>query len=701
MGLFPILRNLQRSCAALLLLHTVFAPGGAAAAQQLGASLGPGLSELHRIYMSSGAAQALSHARQRRIPLDGDRVTVVLELEPGRSVDESALVSQGVHLRSRYRQLLQVTVPMDRVPSFASNVAGLRRIRLPHRPRELIESEGVTISGAAAMQALGSNGQGVRVAVIDLGFQTLTSAIAAGELPATVVRVDCTGSNCTGTEIESTTKHGTGVAEVVHDMAPEAELYLLKVGSEVDLGNAKDYCISNGIEVINHSVAWLNVAFYDGTGIICDIANDAHGQEILWVNAAGNYAGTHYQAMMTDTDSDTRHEFATGDEALSFSATAGKTVEILMNWDAYPVTNHDYNLFLYNVDPDLNPGAAWVESSQDNQGNGPFRAPPAEYLAYTIPTTGTYYLVIRKKDNRDANLPFDVYFLNVSALEHRNTVSSLAQPADATGVLAVGAVNLSDALRGYSSRGPTNDGRTKPDVSATDGVSNLSYTTFSGTSAAAPHVAGAAALILSQDPSLTVQQLWSRLEMETKDLGVAGKDSSFGAGRTSLDADQDGLTHDDEAVYGTDPTLSDTDGDGLSDGDEVAVHGTNPALSDTDGEGLNDGDEINLYGTDPLLVDTDGDAFTDAEEILGSSDPLDDQSTPEAYKGDIAPHGIPDGEVTVADAMLALRMAAGLVSPTPTDVARGDVAPQGNPDGTIDIADALLIMRRAAGLPVN
>jgi len=43
----------------------------------------------------------------------------------------------------------------------------------------------------------------------------------------------------------------------------------------------------------------------------------------------------------------------------------------------------------------------------------------------------------------------------------------------------------------------------------------------------------------------------------------------------------------------------DTDGDGLSDSEEVDIHGTNPLVADTDGDGLNDGDEVE-YGTNPL-----------------------------------------------------------------------------------------------------
>jgi hypothetical protein len=678
------------------------------------AKVGGELSSLYKEYLREGVSGARRFSQGRHIHLEQDSVEVVLEFPEGQSVDASGTRALGGQPGHHYRNRLLAKVPLSKLSALSKGLPGLVRVRLPYYPMELVESEGVDIMGANDYHLLGRTGLGVKVAIIDLGFGQLSSAQTAGEVPTNVTTVDYTGTGIGGN------KHGTAVAEVVHDMAPDAELYLLKIDNDVDLGNAKDYCISNGIRVINHSVAWFGTGFDDGTGPICDIANNAYDNGILWVNAAGNYGNTHYQATMTDSNGDKKHEFAPGDEALSFHANAGATIEIIMDWDAYPYTYDDYDLYLYDVDPDVNPGASPKASSQNSQ-SPPFHNPPYEDLVYSAPATGTYYLVIQKKSTGDGNHPLSVFFFSASSLEYLNHESSLAQPADAAGVLAAGAVNLSDNLRGYSSRGPTNDGRIKPDVTATDGVSNYIYGTFSGTSASSPHTAGAAALLLEEAPALTVDQLMTKLESGTIDLGSGGKDNLFGAGRISLDADGDGLVHDLEIQYGTDPLVQDTDGDGLSDGDEVLQYSTDPLQADTDGDGLSDGEEvlqystdplqadtdgdglsdpneIQLYGTDPTLWDSDGDSFSDGEEIAGFSDPLNPQSVPQAGMGDIAPHGNPDGVVNVADAMLAMRIATGLVTPTSFDLARGDVYPLGNPDGVINVSDVLLIMRKAAGL---
>ncbi len=77
-----------------------------------------------------------------------------------------------------------------------------------------------------------------------------------------------------------------------------------------------------------------------------------------------------------------------------------------------------------------------------------------------------------------------------------------------------------------------------------------------------------------------------------------------------------------EVLRPEDPDAIDSDGDGLSDTEEVAL-GTDAVKADTDGDGLSDGDEVNVSMTDPLLVDSDGDGLEDGVEIDRGTDPLD------------------------------------------------------------------------------
>jgi hypothetical protein len=82
------------------------------------------------------------------------------------------------------------------------------------------------------------------------------------------------------------------------------------------------------------------------------------------------------------------------------------------------------------------------------------------------------------------------------------------------------------------------------------------------------------------------------------------------------DSDSDSLIDFDELlIYGTDPLLEDSDSDGLSDSEEIRIYFTDPLLEDSDSDGLSDYDELLIYGTDPLLEDSDSDGLSDSEEI--------------------------------------------------------------------------------------
>jgi hypothetical protein len=94
-----------------------------------------------------------------------------------------------------------------------------------------------------------------------------------------------------------------------------------------------------------------------------------------------------------------------------------------------------------------------------------------------------------------------------------------------------------------------------------------------------------------------------------------------------LDADSDGLFNCEEATYGTDPNIWDTDGDGLGDGIEVGSGLGDPLLVDTDNDALTDYQEM-MYGTNPWSSDSDGDGSSDSGEIFWGTDPLDPDDYP-------------------------------------------------------------------------
>lgn len=88
--------------------------------------------------------------------------------------------------------------------------------------------------------------------------------------------------------------------------------------------------------------------------------------------------------------------------------------------------------------------------------------------------------------------------------------------------------------------------------------------------------------------------------------------------KASGDPDNDGLTNEQEFAANSNPTKADSDGDGLSDGDEVKLYKSNPTKKDSDGDGLTDFDEVKTTHTNPNAADSDGDGLSDAVEVNAS-----------------------------------------------------------------------------------
>ena len=280
-------------------------------------------------------------------------------------------------------------------------------------------------------------------------------------------------------------------------MAPSAQLYLICIDSEVGLGNAEQYAVNNGIKIISHSVGWFNSCGGDGTGAAGTpdgIAADAAAHGILWVNAAGNEAMTHWSGTFDD-DGYGWNLFAPVN-GNGFWLPQGDEACAALKWDDWPLSSQDYGMYLY-TQTGVDPVAGWHNVSH------PFS--PTIGFCYTNNTgiDQAFYVTIFKWNATTTASPrFDLYVLGVGQIQHPVAAGSLIEPASSPSTFAAGAICWqNNSLEPYSSQGPTIDGRTKPDIAGQDSNSSATYgnftgcgtSGFAGTSASAPATAGAAA----------------------------------------------------------------------------------------------------------------------------------------------------------------------------------------------------------------
>ena len=507
--------------------------------------LGNPLCQLYETYLQRGTKAARRFAKRHGILMQGNSVQVVAEsgasgtdvqVQAAATTAALAVEDLGGHVETRFRHMVQSMIPLEALVLLSENAA-VKHVRLPMRPVPLATSEGVASTGADQWHdfpAYRSGGTPARVCVLDLGFMGYQDLVGT-ELPADTT----TASFRADKDIAAGISHGTACAEVIHDMAPNASLVLVNYSTDVEHHQAVEWIIANNVDVISYSMGWLSAGAGDGTGPICEDVSKAHQAGIVWVSAAGNSAEQHWQGRFTDRSGDSWHEFdkksVEETDYFTFKVEKGASFSVWLNWDdwgswdgsAYVGSEgNDYDLYLYDRNFTL------LDKSNSKQTQGAY---PIEGISLKANYRGKYYIRIKNRKTQ-RNCSLELFFNRASDLEHVNPYSSINVPADSPHAVAVGAVGFgNDNFHAYTSRGPTNDQRIKPDLCAPAGVSTETYGKFSyfGTSAGTAHVAGAVAL-LKEKTLYSNDQILAILKARARDLGPAGKDNLYGEGRLNL-----------------------------------------------------------------------------------------------------------------------------------------------------------------------
>ena len=466
---------------------------------------------------------------------------VVLVHAAGSTGDASgAIRAVGGRELARVDGLLRAAVPASRIRSLA-DAPSVARVTLPRRARpapvsalfhEETTSEGVAASSANAWIAAGYTGKGVKIGIVDLGFEDYDAGIAAGELPTPAARQDYCDGEFDGDW------HGTAAAEIVHEMAPDAELHLLCVWDELDLVKAAAYAKTKKLNIVTMSVTWPATSRGDGKGVKNTpewVVADAKKAGILWVQSAGQSAGAHWRGTFVSKDKDVWHEFATGDETLDITIDSGEELCVWMKWDSWPKSKFDYDIELTPYE-DTDTVLAYSDNTQSGTQT------PQESFCWTNEgATDDFALFIELYQARATKHPVIDLWLSVDIIR-AVSAGSVEEPATSASAFSVGTMCYQGkAIAAYSSRGPTIDKRVKPDITGYDSVTTGSTSRasaclngYQGAGAATPHVAGAAALVKQKFPTYKADQIQSFLQTSATDLGTKGKDSTYGFGKLRL-----------------------------------------------------------------------------------------------------------------------------------------------------------------------
>ena len=245
----------------------------------------------------------------------------------------------------------------------------------------------------------GALGQGVHVAIFDIQWNEVE--YFAAELGG-IATYDCFDHRSCETPIDGLRprssseygQHGIACAELIHEVAPEAQLSFVRVSGLTSLENAVDWAIRNDVDVISMSLSFFNESFYQGRGPVNDLMDELSAAGVLMVTSAGNYATEHTWGWFEDEDLDGVHDFPEqSSQALPIYWESGSQ-RISLVWDDFQnCGDTDLDLYVYNEDGLLVGRSREVQDPDIDEGPD---CAPVERATVRADEEGWYYAVIHR-----------------------------------------------------------------------------------------------------------------------------------------------------------------------------------------------------------------------------------------------------------------------------------------------------------------
>src|ERR1051326_878601 len=470
----------------------------------------------------------------------------------------------------------------SQMPSLLSSLADAHvKDRVPRPSGATVVSQGdATHRAAEARAVFGVDGTGVKIGVLSDSVDNLSRSQAAGELGAVTILPGQSGVDTCGDF--SCSGEGTAMLEIVHDLAPGAQLYFATANiSEASFAQNILDLRAAGCDIIVDDVSYLDESpFQDG--ITAQAVNAVTADGALYFSAAGN------EGNLTDgTSSVWEGDFANGGQITvggqkvtvhsfgsgiynSLTNGGSNNTGLLLFWsDPLGLSANDYDLYVLD-----STGTSVLERSDNYQTGsqdpieftGPLHQGDKIVIVQTQGAARFLHLGVVAFDATTPILSASTSGTEFGHATASNCIGVAAVPAASPFPSPIGpGVNptgpfpnpftAANHVERFSSDGPRRvfynpDGtaitpgnflatggalRQKPDIAAADGVStsfpsNSGLNPFFGTSAAAPHAAAIAALLKSLAPSMTSVEIRAVLKSTAIDIEGAGVDRDSGSG---------------------------------------------------------------------------------------------------------------------------------------------------------------------------
>ena len=527
---------------------------------------------LYTEYSSHNSSTNQFQSKNPAIRLVSQRVLVDIIAENNSEQLEYTLKQNGLINSSRHDRTISGWFPITMIPSL-QKLDNLRFVR----PAYVITHIGLTTSQGdeailsdVARNTFNVDGTGIVVGTLSDSYNCLGGAatdVVNGDLPTGVILLE-EGPNCgTGTD------EGRAMMQIIADVAPGAnQAFHTAFGGTADFANGIiELATIAGADVIVDDVLFLAEPMFQD-GIIAQAVDTVAAMGVSYFSSAGNSASNSYESAFSGSGSTVfgvgeAHDFDPGagsDVFQNITVPVGATLTVTLQWDSpffsvsgAPGSSNDIDIFLTDE-----PATVGVAGSQNaNTGSD-----PVEIMSFfNDGSLGTSFNIVIEGVSGTAPLLMK-YVINGGGTinQFATNSSTIYGHANAEGAEAVGAAAYFQTpefgasppqLESFSSTGRTlilfdltgasvNISRQKPEIVCADGGNTTffgsdiepdGFPNFFGTSAAAPHAAGIAALLLDLEPSTIPTDLFSALEDTAIDMNAVGIDDESGSGLCQAD----------------------------------------------------------------------------------------------------------------------------------------------------------------------